>query len=435
MREVDPAYDPEHEQDASAKHRRRRRKKRSPSPPNVAFPDYDEDEQAYYGACDRDVRTKIAQREGRVREMNEREVPLRFRVLMSDVDDRVRAVAMRRVEQIYQMDPSNAEYHKAMSWVEALCALPIGKYRTLPVTAASPHAEVGAFLTDMRSRLDEGVYGHDVAKGHIVRLVAQWVTNPTAKGLVIGIHGQMGTGKTSLCKAICAVLGLPFAFVPLGGANDGTYLDGHSYTYEGAVWGKIADVLMRCGCMNPVLFFDELDKISDTSRGQEVVHKLMHMTDPSQNDQFTDRYFTDVNIDLSRSLIVFSYNEDARVNPILLDRMTRVHTEGYSLKDKLAIAREHLLPSVLSEFAMAPGDVEMPDDVVRRMIELVDEEQGVRNLRRAIVDIVSHLNMERLVSPSPSGSAKTGVVVSDAHVDKYVARPKTPKHASCGMYL
>lgn len=336
-------------------------------------------------------------------DLNDAQLPLRFKVLLSEVDEGVKALAIRKL--------SRSQDHKTMHWVESLCALPVGKYRELP--SASPE-----FLRQMRERLDKEVYGHKEAKGHIVRLIARWVANPSAGGLVIGIHGDMGTGKTSLCKAVCRVLGLPFAFIPLGGANDGCYLDGHSATYEGSTWGRVADSLMKAGCMNPVLFFDELDKISETTRGKEVTNILVHLTDASQNDRFHDKFFGGVSLDLSRSLMVFSYNDENKVDPILRDRMTCIHTDGYDTKDKIALTRAHVLPSVCEEFAMRADEIELDDDVLRHIIATVQEERGVRNLRRALVDVVGCINLKRVESGQLTDAPKTKVSVND--VDRFV---------------
>jgi ATP-dependent Lon protease len=352
-------------------------------------------------------------------------VPLRFRVLLSEVDDRVKAAAIKKVDGLVSMDGS--AYHKVLQWVEGVCALPIGRYRSLPVGPTDARADIARFLGGMRAKLDAAVYGHAEAKGHIVRLLAQWVTHPTAKGLVLGVHGPPGVGKTELCKAVCRELGLPFAFIPLGGANDGCYLDGHSYTYEGATWGKIASVLMKCGVMNPVLFFDELDKVSTARRGEEIVNLLIHLTDATQNDKFNDKFFVDVELDLSKCLCIFSYNDEALISPILRDRMIRVRTDGYALKDKQRIARDHLLPSILSEFAMAKTDVAFSDGVLAHAVEVVEEEQGVRNLRRALHDCVSSINYERLVAAAKKDDAAAGgaddgwpVEVTRAQVDAFV---------------
>lgn len=429
-----PAYAPDAPRaptKARGKGNGRRRAKRTDEPEQPEEPDADADPADAYTPAERgwlarappEDRRRVAEAEAGARAAAGGAVPLRFRVLlMPGVDARVRALALRRVEQVRDTSPSDSEYHKTRAWVEALCALPVGRYRPLPVTAASPRGEVAAFLAGMRAGLDAGVYGHADAKGHVVRLVAQWVTNPAAKGLVIGVHGAMGTGKTTLVKrGIADALGLPFAFVPLGGAGDGAFLDGYGFTYEGSTWGRIADALMRAGCMNPVIFFDELDKVSDSSRGQEVVNVLVHLTDAGQNERFNDRHFAGVDLDLSRSLIVFSYNDEAAVSPVLRDRMVRVRTDGYALADKLAIAREFLVPEILREFAMAPGALAFDDAVVRHIVTaLAEEEQGVRNLRRALHDVVSHLNLERLTAPG-GAPADAVTAVTREHADRYVS--------------
>jgi ATP-dependent Lon protease len=386
--------------------RKGRRRSRSPSRDNVAFEGYFQDERDYYRRLERDERKRIATIENRVGELNEVAVPLRFRVLQSEVDERVKAVAIKKVDSLLTMEGS--AYHKVMQWVDGLCCLPIGRYQRLPVQPGASQPEVAAFLQSMRAKLDDRVYGHADAKGHIVRLIAQWVTNPGAKGLVVGVHGHPGLGKTELCKAVCDVLDLPFAFVPLGGANDGAYLDGHSYTYEGATWGKIADVLMKSRVMNPVIFFDELDKVSESRKGEEIINLLIHLTDATQNDRFNDKFFVDIELDLSKCLVIFSYNDESRISPVLRDRMVRIHTDGYSVKDKIRIARAHLLPGILAQFSMAPDAVRIGDAEITKIVDTVDEEQGVRNLKRALHDIVSCINFERLMGRLPSHTSPAG---------------------------
>ena len=394
----------------------RRQRSRSPTRDNVAFEGYYKEELDFYRGSDKATRRRIADLETRVWALNEGAVPLRFRVLLSEVDERVKAIAMKKVDALAVMDGS--AYHKVLQWVDGLCCLPLGRYQRLPVDPDAPQPAIAAFLDSLRTRLDKAVYGHADAKGHVVRLIAQWVTNPNARGLVLGVHGHPGLGKTELCKAVCEVLGLPFAFVPLGGANDGAYLDGHSYTYEGATWGKLADVLMKCRVMNPVLFFDELDKVSESRRGEEIVNLLIHLTDATQNDRFNDKFFVDIELDMSKCLCIFSYNDETKISPVLRDRMVRIRTDGYGLRDKVAIARDHLLPGILAQFSLAPDAVRLDDAALSRVVDTVEEEQGVRNLKRALHDVVSCINFERLMGRLVS--LDFPMDVSAAQVDAYV---------------
>jgi ATP-dependent Lon protease len=442
---------------------------------NDQYEYYTLEEKNYYKRLKSEQQIVISDMESRIKEMNEELIPLRFRIMQSEIDEKICALAIQKLDHLYTLCPSSGEYHKILSWIESICKIPFNVYKALPISrallpicsAAQPsleekkkkekerkkegekeeekekekeleegeidlelekineekeikekerkeqeekrRIEIKDFIRDMRATMDENVYGHLKAKDHIIRLLAQWISNPLSKGLVIGIQGSMGTGKTTLIKeAICKTLNLPFAFVPLGGASDAAYLVGHSYTYEGAKWGRIVDVLMQCKCMNPVLFFDELDKVSTGRHGDEIINILIHLTDASQNEHFHDKYFDNLDFDLSRSLMIFSYNVEENINPILRDRMICIHTNGYSAKDKVIIAKNHLIPYLTAEFGFPKDSILFPDDVLHSIISRVEQEEGIRNFRRALHEIFSNVNLKRLIDSPFSSSSSDG---------------------------
>lgn len=166
------------------------------------------------------------------------------------------------------------------------------------------------------------------------------------------------------------------------------------------MWGKIVDLLIQCKSMNPVIYFDELDKISDTPKGEEIVGILTHLTDTSQNNQFHDRYFSEINFDLSRCLFIFSYNDESKVNRILLDRMYRIQTKGYDQAQKTTIANNYLLPKILEQIVFKTEDITISEDTMHYIItHHTDKEDGVRTLKRCLEIIYTKLNLYRLMKP------------------------------------
>ena len=161
---------------------------------------------------------------------------------------------------------------------------------------------------------------------------------------------------------------------------------------------KIVQILIDSKCMNPVIYFDELDKISDTPKGEEIVGILTHLTDTSQNTQFHDKYFSEIDFDLSKCLFIFSYNDESKINPILKDRMYRIQTKGYDLNQKLIIANNYLLPKIREQVRFNEGDIEIPKQTIDYLVSTYcNGEDGVRNLKRCLEIIHTKLNLYRLM--------------------------------------
>jgi ATP-dependent Lon protease len=331
------------------------------------------------------------------------EKPYRLALLDSHMPPKFKAVALQKLNVLRSMDPGDNEYYKIKNWVDTFMKIPFGKYQNLTVTMEDGIDRCQEFMESAKAQLDSCVYGLEDAKMQIMQMIGQWIANPAAMGSAIAIKGPPGTGKTSLVKeGISKIMGREFTFIALGGTGDASFLEGHSYTYEGSTWGKIVQILIDSKCMNPVIYFDELDKISDTARGQEIVGILTHLTDTSQNSQFHDKYFSEVDFDLSKCLFIFSYNDENNVNPILRDRMYRIQTKGYDSKEKSVIARNYLLPKIREQVNFADGDIIIPDETVQYIVSnsaLTGQESGVRNLKRCLEIIYTKLNLFRLLKP------------------------------------
>ena len=335
-----------------------------------------------------------------IRESSSISKPYRMRLLDADIPIGYKATAYRKISTLKYMDPGGSEYFKMKNWVDTFMQIPFGKYKNLSISYENNSVdECHDFMEKSKKILDDAVYGLDDAKLQILQMVGQWIVNPTAIGSSIAIKGPMGTGKTTLVKeGISKILGRDFAFVALGGATDSSFLEGHSYTYEGSTWGKIVDFLIKCKSMNPVIYFDELDKISDTPKGEEIAGILTHLTDTSQNSQFHDKYFSEIDFDLSRCLFIFSYNDESKVNRILLDRMYKIQTKGYDQSQKTTIASQYILPSICNQVKFNPSDITIPEATMHYIItNYTEKEDGVRTLKRCLEIIYTKLNLYRLM--------------------------------------
>ena len=327
------------------------------------------------------------------------EKPYRLQLIESDIPVEYKSCAIKKINSLTYMDPGSGEYYKIKQWVDTFMKLPFNKYNNLPITMADGPEKCKTFMEDAKASLDNAVYGLDDAKMQIMQIVGQWISNPDSVGNAIAIQGPMGTGKTTLVKnGISKILNRPFAFLALGGATDSSFLEGHSYTYEGSSWGKIVDILLTSKCMNPVIYFDELDKISNTPKGEEIAGILTHLTDLTQNSQYHDKYFSNLDFNLSKALFIFSYNDESKVNKILLDRMYKIKTKGYDTKQKITIANDYLIPSIIKNVNFQKDDIVFPIKTLEYIInENTEGEKGVRNLKRALEIIYTKLNLYRLM--------------------------------------
>ena len=356
---------------------------------------------AFFKKMDIDEQKKIIKELKEINKITRVEKPYRISLLETNMPVMFKGAAIKKINSLHHMDQHNSEYHKVKHWVDNFMRIPFGNYTSLPISIEDGVDKCHAFMENAQQTLNDSVYGLNDAKMQIMQVLGQLITNPSSIGSAIAIHGPPGTGKTSLCtEGISKILNRPFAFIALGGATDSSFLEGHSFTYEGSLWGKIVQILIDSRCMNPVIFFDELDKISETPKGEEIVGILTHLTDSTQNSQFHDKYFSEVEFDLSKCLFIFSYNDETKVNPILKDRMYKIQTKGYDKKQKLIISTNYLLPKIREQIKFSLGEVEITDEALNYIIEHnCNNEDGVRNLKRCLEIIHTKLNLYRLMKP------------------------------------
>ena len=282
-------------------------------------------------------------------------------------------------------------------------------------------------INEITDTLDQSIYGHDYAKNQILKIIGQWM-NGEQNGYCFGFEGSPGIGKTSLAKK-----GLsnclkddngsprPFAFIALGGSCNGSTLEGHGYTYVNSTWGRIVDILMETKCMNPIIYVDELDKVSKTENGKEIIGILTHLIDTTQNDEFQDKYFTGIDIDLSKVLFIFSYNDPDQIDKILLDRIHRIKFDNLSLDEKIVIVNKYILPEINKKMGFQ-DIVSIDDALIEYIILNYTIEPGVRKLKEILFDLYGEINIEILKCKDIENFETPLLLSKDLITNKYLKK-------------
>jgi len=413
-------------------------KEKEPDEPALELND---EEQDYYDELAKSKQKKLNKQMKQLASLvSNGDVPYKFRILELPINDNIKASVIKKLDVMNKMDMDGGESHKLRTWVEGFLRIPFGTFVPLPVKIDDGPKPCSEFLAETRKTLDAAVYGMNGAKTQIMQILAQWISNPSSVGNVIALKGGPGIGKTSFAKhGVAKALKRPFEFFGLGGAADSSNFVGHSYTYEGSTWGRIADSLMNARCMNPVMYFDELDKISTTPHGEEIVSMLIHMTDRTQNSQFHDRYFSGIDFDLSQCLFLFSFNDESHVHPILKDRMQVIHCSGYNADEKKIILTQYIWPQIVERIKM--NDLTITDEAIKFLIsEYSKEEEGVRTLMRAVETLLTRINLLRIADEETAKSYKFYTKVKlpceiNVELAKHILEDTTPSKDESWRHL
>ena len=353
----------------------------------------------YFKKQNKNKQIEILEKETEIYNYFETDTPVRYKIIYSSLPLSTKSLIIQKLDLYENMSSEDLEYHKLTKWINGLSRIPFDNYVNIPVSINDNHSKIHNFLIDSYEILKNTIYGQLEAKNKIMQILAQWVSNPKSTGQIIALEGPPGVGKTSLVKnGVSKALNRPFCFYALGGATDISNLEGHSYTYEGAIWGRIVEMLMESKVMNPVIFFDELDKISDTPKGREITGLLTHLTDYSQNNVFNDKYFSGIELNFSKTIFFFSFNDIQLLNPILKDRLTIIKFNGYTIYEKINIVKDFIIPDLLKNTGFLESDIVLSNSIIEYIInKYTEQEDGVRNIKRCIEELILKINLLRLM--------------------------------------
>jgi len=278
---------------------------------------------------------------------------------------------------------------------------------------------ITSYINSVKSILDNVVHGHNNAKKQIEKIIGQWINSSgNTNGYVLGFEGSPGVGKTTLAKGLSECLkdengeSRPFSLIAIGGDSYSSSLVGHSYTYVGSTWGQIVQILMDKKCMNPIILIDEVDKISKTEQGKEIIGILTHLLDYTQNNSFQDKYFSGIELDLSKVLFILSYNDAELIDKILIDRVHRIKFNNLSIEDKIVIANKHILPEIYRNMGL-DNMINISDEVLKFIIDEYTLESGVRKLKEKLFEIVGEINLNILKTINNHFELPINITITD----------------------
>lgn len=323
--------------------------------------------------------------------------PLKYQIFSSKAQINVKLIMMEKFKHLSVYDKTSSEYTYELTTLNYLLKIPWGKYINLPIDIHDGPQKIQNYLLNAITFLESVTHGQAKAKSTLLLELSRYLENPSSQGFILGIKGPPGTGKTTLMsQGLAKILNRPFFRVDLGGAKHSDSLFGTRKVFERSDVGDLVKILIDAQCMNPVILFDELDKISHSEYGQELFNALNDLTDMSRNQSITDQYLG-INLDFSKVIIVFAYNSSDHIQETLKSRIHEIEVEPYTFQDKLVITNKFFIPKSCEKLNFNISSIKFTDEAIKTIIDnYTYSEVGVRELERRIDEIILKINWLKL---------------------------------------
>jgi ATP-dependent Lon protease len=271
--------------------------------------------------------------------------------------------------------------------------------------------------------MDSEISGMDNVKNEILNIVCKLITNPRSTRNNIALHGAAGVGKSKFIKVLADTLGIPMKTISLGGIKDSSFFLGHGYVYVESGPGKIIQNVIDSKISNPIIYFDELDKVSETENGKDIYSFLSYITDYTQNTEFTDHYFYGMKFNLSKVFYVFTFNDIEKIDKILLDRLNIIHVQTPSDNEICHILQKHSIPEIMENVGIQRNihmDSSQLQTIIRRYGDVVNKSvsSGIREYYRILEKVFLQLNKDILTGDI--GTDGRDIRITDSMLEKYL---------------
>ena len=347
---------------------------------------------------------------------------LRDKLLLMNIDLDTKSYIVDKYDSTVKM--SGSDYSKGINWLKTACKIPYGRYKQMDINKNDNLEKIKEYFDNIKVKLDSNIYGLEDVKQEILEFVARKISNPDSKGHVLALYGSAGVGKSKIIKSLAEALDWPFYQINFGGLNDVSLLTGHSETYVGSKPGKLVEILTNCNYMNPIIYLDEIDKISE-SKSTEIFGILTHLLDEEQNNKFQDNYLSNLNIDLSKVFFVLAFNDIDKIDTIVSDRLKIIYINSPQLQDKLIICQDKMIPEIIKSINQDTNalDIVISKEILEYIIvNKTVNEKGVRQLRKNIEKIFNRLNFDILTGnysklKIESSGEKNLIIITKTYVD------------------